>query len=81
MSNKILHLQIPMMDTKAPVRDAFGVSAEAASKFVSMVKEKLGDDWVVVMSPFNPTISEDGQTFYNFKMEQLTKEELVNLIK
>ena len=81
MSNKILHLQIPMMDTKSPTRDAFGVNPETAGKFASLIKEKLRDDWVVIMSPFNPTISEDGQTFYNFKMEQLSKDELIQLIK
>jgi hypothetical protein len=81
MEKRILHLQIPMMDTKAPIRDAFGVSPETAGKFISMIKEKLGDDWVVIMSPFDPTISEDGQTFYNFKMEQLTKKELMKLIQ
>jgi hypothetical protein len=81
MTKRVLHLQIPLMDIKAPIRDSFGVSAEVASKFVSLVKDKLGDDWLVVLSPFNPSVSEDGQTFYNFKMEQLTKEELMNLIK
>lgn len=81
MTKRVLHLQIPLMDTKAPVRDAFGVSAEVASKFVSLVKEKLGDDWAVILSPFDPSVSDDGQTFYNFKMEQLTKNELMDLIK
>jgi hypothetical protein len=81
MSKKILHLQIPLMEqATSTIRDYFAISPETMARFSTMAKNKLGEEWEIIVSPCNPTISEDGQTFYNFKMEQLSKEDLVKLI-
>ena len=68
---KILHLKIELSE----------YSPEILRQFFKMIKNTLGEDWIVIGSPCDPSISEDRQNFYNFDMKQLSKNEFEELLK
>ncbi len=81
MTKKIIHFQIPIEQNK-PYRDALAISPETLGKFLSILRTSLDrEEWEIIASPFIPSVSEDGKTFFNFELGQLSKEELFNLIK
>lgn len=75
---KIIHFEIPTGDRS--IRNDFKISAETLGKFVRLIQEKLGEDWVVITSPMKPSLTEDMEHFYNFELKQLSKEELLDMI-
>jgi hypothetical protein len=83
MGKKILHLQIPLINDihGGQIKNNFAVTPTLVGSFVNMLRDQLGDEWEIISSPCNPSVSLDAENFYNFKMEQITKEELKNLIK
>ncbi len=79
MTKKILHLQVPF-EQNSSRPDMLSISPDTLGKFMKLCQDKIGQDWSVIASPCIPSVSEDGQTFFNFKLEQLTKEELFGLL-
>lgn len=75
---KILHLKIPLLNKNS--QNGFAISLEIISRFMEIIEEKIGDEYIVVASPFDPSISE-GDEFYTFDMKKLSKKELMDIIK
>jgi len=74
---KILHLKI-VLDKNSPNY----LNLETVGKFLDIIQQKLEhDDWLVIASPFDMSISENGEYFYNFEMSEISKKELFELIK
>ncbi len=80
MSKKVLHLQLPVRVNSA-ANDDFLVSVDVLGKFMRMCQKRLGEDWVVISSPTIASVSEDVKNFYNFDMNIMSKDELLDLIK
>lgn len=75
---KIIHFEIPIGDR--PIKNDFKISVETLGKFVRLIQEKLGEDWIVITSPMKPSLTEDMENFYNFELKQLSKEEVLDMI-
>ncbi len=73
---KILHFKIPIEG-----KNRFLVSADQLVKFLTIIKKQLGDGYVIIASPCDVSVSSDGTNFYSFNMQELTKEDLMKLIK
>ena len=79
MSKKILHFQIPLLEGTT-ITNAFAVSQEIITSFVAQVKEKIGDEYIVMASPFMPQLI-DENNLYNFDAKQVSLDELKNMLK
>jgi hypothetical protein len=77
---KILHLQIPLIKGEPHFQDRFAVSADNLGKFLNMIRSALGDEFVVVASPCEPSLLSEEDKLYNFNMEQITLKELKEMI-
>lgn len=76
---KILHFQLPI-DEKSAIKDKILISPELTLKFNDFMKEKLGEQFEVIISPFLPVCSKDCE-MYNFDIKQLTIDELKIMIE
>lgn len=77
----ILHFQIPLLNRN--LIDDLAIRPETLGKFIKLAQDKLGEEWIVVASPFDPLVmdlSDNEQKFYNFKMNQINFEELQKLV-
>jgi len=79
MTKKILHLQIPTMEN-SKVRDNLAVNPELLGQFMKIIQEKL-PEFIVVSSPCEPSILSEKDSLFNFKMDQITIEELKKIIE
>lgn len=80
MTKKILHLQIPIKQN-TNLRDDLEINPETLGKFMKLCQDRIGEDWKVISSPCIPSVSGDGVNFYNFDMNVISKDELLDLIK
>ena len=70
----ILHLQLPETQEDWPSVDILG-------KFMTLCRNALGDSFAVIVSPCSPAVLLDYNTeFKNFQMDNITKDELMNLL-
>lgn len=74
---KILHLQIPI-DSSRP--NGILISPEIVGKFATLVQDRIGENWVVITTPFVPS-AWSLENVKNFMIESLSKEELMKLIE
>lgn len=76
----ILHFQIPV-GTRG-IQDDILIRPETIGKFLKLVKDKIGDDYLVITSPCTPSLLDyKGETLYNFDMKQISIEELLLLLE
>jgi hypothetical protein len=80
MSKKILHFQIPLLENKHYVKDALAISPELLGKFLTLIKDKLGEEFVVITSPCCPGIIGDDTILYNFDLNQISLDELKEML-
>lgn len=80
MNKKILHFQIPIR-ANSTTRDQFSIEPETLGKFMKMIQEKIGKDFIVIASPCEPSLLSRKDSLYNFNMEQITLAELKDMIK
>jgi hypothetical protein len=71
----ILHIQI---DTEKNKPNYIG--AEMLGNFVKLLRNQLGDDFIVIASPGRPELYGEEFKLYNFEVSQLSKEELLNFV-
>lgn len=75
----ILHLKIPMgSDT-----DDFKVSPQILGQLMKFTQERLGKDFLVVASPFDPSLyinNTKNSVLYNFNVENLTNEQFEKML-
>lgn len=75
IDKKILHFKIQSDLNGIPI-----YSPELLGKFMKLIQDKLKDEYIIIASPYDPSTSY-GDSFCNFDMQQLTKEDLLNMIK
>lgn len=75
----ILHLKIPLLDKAIEVND-WAISPEELGEFMKYIQEKLGEKYIVIASPCEPSLYRKNKRFYNFDMQQLTREDLDNVL-
>lgn len=73
--NKILHFQLPLNE-----RGNALISSELTGKFLRYVSERLNNEYVVVGSPFVPSIIDGDSVVYNCKMEEINFSEILDMI-
>jgi len=73
---KILHFQIAVNERGQPI-----VPMEWTVKFINIAQSRIGNDWAVIASPCAASILEDNGTLKNFLFSNISKEELLDLIK
>ena len=68
MSKKIIHFQIPLLNNDMGIRDDFAISPETIGLFGKIMQKNLGDDYVLMFSPFKISAEEsvDGITIKDF---------------
>jgi hypothetical protein len=79
-NKKILHLQIPI-NSNSSEKDNFMITPDLLGEFMKFLKEKLGNEFVVVTSPCSPSLLSRKDSLYNFKMESVTLEDIKEMIK
>lgn len=72
---KIIHFKIPMEGNR------ISIPPELVGKFMTLMKDAIGSEYIIIASPFDPSSSLDGVFFYNFDMEQLDVEQLVEMVE
>ena len=75
MENKIkniLHLKFNTISYITP---------EMLGNFVVLIKNKLGENWDIIVSPCEPSSYSEDYKLYNFDVDQLSKEEFLNIIQ
>jgi hypothetical protein len=77
---KILHFQIPLKDN-ARIKDSFAITPNLLGQFMNFIKEKVGNEFIVVASPCVPGIIGEDDILYNLDMKQITLKEIKELIK
>ena len=84
MSKKIIHFQIPLLNNDMGIRDDFAITPKTIDSFGKIMQKKLGDDYVLMFSPFKISAEEsvDGITIKDFTemdlksfIEKFTNEE------
>jgi hypothetical protein len=76
----ILHLQMPLVEG-SKVKDSLSVSARLMGEFVHMIQDKLGDNYIVVASPCEPSLLSEDSLLWNFDMKQVSLNELKRMLK
>jgi hypothetical protein len=76
----ILHLQIPIFEG-SKVKNSLSVSARLMGEFLYMIQEKLGNDYIVVASPCEPSLLSEDSLLWNFDMKQVSLNELKRMLK
>jgi hypothetical protein len=79
-NKKILHLQIPI-NPNSDKKDDFMITPDLLGEFMKFLKEKIGNEFVVVASPCSPSLLSRKDSLYNFKLEQMTLEDIKEMIK
>jgi hypothetical protein len=77
---KIIHFQIPLSENNS-AKDDYSISAEHISQWLTLIKNKIGKEYEIIASPFNPSTVKKDSKFYNFNMNQLTIKELYDMIE
>jgi len=77
---RIIHFKIPMMENKN-IKNNFTMSPELISQFLKLVRKTIEDEYICIATPFEPSVLDDTEGFYNFAMNQLSKEELMELLE
>jgi hypothetical protein len=74
---KILHFQVPMDENLG-----FTITPDTLQKFLTLVKEKVGNEFCVMATPCHATLlSTEKDEVYNFDMKQISFEELKTLVE
>jgi hypothetical protein len=73
----ILHIQINATDKN----NKNYISPDLLGKFINFLETKLGKEWEIVASPGKANLYSEEFTLYNFKVEQLSKEEMLKMLE
>lgn len=79
---RVIHFKVPLLNNG--MVDRLAISPELLGKFLQLIKNHLGDEFLITASPLEPSelVLEGSELkFYNFDMEQIGVEELIKLIK
>lgn len=79
---KIIHFKVPLLNRG--MKDDMAISPEILGRFLKLIKEHLGEEFIVIASPFDPSelrIDNEELRALNFDMKQISVEDLINLIK
>jgi hypothetical protein len=73
---KILHFQFELASNGHPV-----ISPDMLGKFMKLMNDRLGDEFVLVTSPCTPSLLSPDDKLYNFDMSQISFQELLRMIE
>jgi diphthamide synthase subunit DPH2 len=73
---KILHFQFELKKDGFPL-----ISPTMLSKFMKLMNDRLGDEFVLVTSPCTPSLLSPDDKLYNFDMSQISFQELMKMIE
>lgn len=68
MGKKIIHFQIPLLNNDMGISNDFAISPETIGLFGETIQKNLGDDYILMFSPFKISAEEsvDGITIKDF---------------
>ena len=75
MGKNILHFKFDYEESKKRKHFPQGIG-----NFINRVREIVGNEYVVIATPFEPSVLEGAEKIMNFDVTQLSKEEIERLV-
>jgi hypothetical protein len=72
----ILHLQFTINSKEKGYK-----SPDMLGNFILLIRNRLGDNWEVIYSPYETSVYSEEYKLYNFDVRQLSKKEFLDIIK
>lgn len=80
MDKKIIHMKIPMMEN-AKYSNMFAVDHEMISKFASLIRNQLGDEYTFIVSPMDVSCIDGDVKIVNIDAKEYSHNELMKIIE